>query len=267
MTPDDPTPRPPSTFPTLPIVTIDPPRKTQREKYGSFFYLGIAGLLILLALLSWFGWQAWSLREIWTNVYVLHDESRPTDERIAAAYVLARDGRVVAQQRWDIALRRPLPDLARYLVAESLTTDLVKAEPAQFAKTVAFSEGWPGWLRLLGLRAMALAAAEGATFPADAPDALAGKSDPLFSCWVDYIRAVSGDGDRAAAARLRERAEGHGPEARTAGELSRAIEAGSFERATHLDAATRLIRADSPEAAHVWEGWAEQGDRLERVRR
>ena len=49
-------------------------------------------------------------------------------------------------------------------------------------------------------------------------------------------------------------------------ELAQAIEAGSFERTTHLDAATRLIRMDSPDAARLWEGWAERDGRLERVR-
>ncbi len=266
MIPDDPKPRPPAAFPTLPIVTVDPPRKTQREKYGSFFYLGIAGLLISVGLVGWFAWQTWSLRHVWTNVYILHDESRPTDDRIAAAYALARDGRVTGQQRWDIALRRPLPDLARYLVAESVTTDLVKADPAEFARVVALSEGWPEWLRLLGLRAMAVSSSEGTTFPPDAIESLAKHADPLFALWADYIRAVSGDGDRRAAARIREHAEEQGPDARSASELAQAIEAGSFERATHLAAATRLIRTDSPEAARVWEGWAEEGDRLQRRR-
>jgi hypothetical protein len=266
MTPDDPRPRPPSPFPALPIITVDPPRKTQREKYGSFFYLGIAGLLISLGLVGWFAWQTWSLRDVWTNVYILHDESCPTDARIAAAHSLARDGRVTGQQRWDIALRRPLPDLARYLVAESLATDVVKADPAQFARVVAFSEGWPEWLRLLGLRVMALAAAEGATFPPDALEALAKHADPLSACWADYIRAVSGDGDRAAAARVRQRAEGQGPDARSARELAGAIEAGSLERTTHLAAATGLIRTDSPEAARVWDGWAEDGEHIKRLR-
>ena len=267
MTPDEP--RPPSTtpaFPTLPIVTVDPPRKTQREKYGGLFYLGIAGLLISLALVGRFAWDAWSLRGVWQNVYVLHDEKRPADERIRAAYALSRDARVVSQQRWDIALRKPLPDLARYLVAESLTTDTVKSDPPLFARMVASSEGWPDWLRLLGLRAMAVASAEGTTFPVETLDDLAKQPDPLFACWSDYIRSVSVDGDRAAAARLRERAGGSGPDSRTAAELASAIEAGAFERSTRLDAATRLIRTDSPAAARVWDGWAERDGRIERVR-
>lgn len=266
MPPDEPRPQPPPAFPTLPIVTPDPPRMTQREKYGGLFYAGIAGLIIGLALVGRFAWDVWSLRDVWSNVYALHDERRPADERIRAAYALSRDGRVVAQQRWDIALRKPLPDLARYLVAESLGTDMAKADPPEFARVVAFSEGWPGWLRLLGLRVMALAAAEGTSFPADAVDALAKQPDPLFAAWADYVRAVSGDGDRPAAARLRERAGSGGPDAATARELAQAIEAGSFERTSRLDAAARLIRADSPEAARVWDGWAERDGRLVRLR-
>ncbi len=266
MMPDGHRPQPPPAFPTLPIVTVDPPRKSQVEKYGSFFYVGIAGLLISLALVGKFAWDAWSLRGVWQNIYILHDEARPAEERIQAAYALSRDGRIVAQQRWDIALRKPLPDLARYLVAESLTTDLVKADPAEFARTVALSEGWPSWLRLLGLRVMALAAAEGTTFPTDSIDGLANGADPLFAPWTDYIRAVSGDGDRAAASRLRERASGNGPGVATARELAQAIEAGSFERTTRLDAATQLIRTESPDAARVWDGWLERDGRLVRVR-
>jgi hypothetical protein len=263
MTPDEPLPSPPPTFPTLPIITPDVPRKTQREKYGALFYLGIAGLLISLVLVGRFVWEMWSLRDVWSNIYVLHDETRRLDDRLRAAHVLARDLRVTAQQRWDIALRKPLPDLARYLVAESLSTDLAKSDPAQFAQVVALSEGWPDWLRLLGLRAMALAAAEGVSFPTDAVDALARRPDPLFAAWADYIRAISPDPDRGAANRLRERADGNCPDARTARELVAAIEAGSFERTSHLEVATRLIRSDCPEAAQVWQGWDERDGRLE----
>jgi hypothetical protein len=262
MTPDEPRPSPPA-FPALPIITPDAPRKTQREKYGALFYLGIAGLLISLVLVGRFAWEMWSLRDVWSNIYVLHDVSRPLGDRLQAAHALARDARVTAQQRWDIALRKPLPDLARYLVAESLTTDAVKSDPAQFVRIVAFSEGWPEWLRLLGLRAMALAAAEGVSLPEEAVDALARRPDPLFASWADYIRAVTTDTDRAAAARLRERAAGSGPDTGTARELAAAIEAGSFERTSHLEAATRLIRTDSPEAARVWAGWDEREGQLE----
>ena len=39
----------PFTFPDLPIVSVDPPkRKTETEKYGSFFYFGILGLVVVV---------------------------------------------------------------------------------------------------------------------------------------------------------------------------------------------------------------------------
>lgn len=263
--PDLPDRRDPPAFPVLPIVTVDPPRLTPQEKYGGLYYLGIAGLAVVVALVGWFGWSAWSLRNVWWGVYVLHDTSRPEVERIEAAYALSRDARVNAQQRWDIALRRPLPPLARYLLAESFTTDLVAADPATFARVVARSEGWPDWLRLLGVRLMAVSAGEGSAYPSETLDELTRLPDPALAPWVDTIRAVSGEGDRAAIARIREAARG-GPLAPIAGELVGAIEAGAFDRAEHLKAATRRLRSDHPEAARLWEGWSERNGRLVRDR-
>jgi hypothetical protein len=259
MTPDEPPPRP--TFPQLPIITLDPPptKLTQREKYGGLFYLGIAGLVVVIVLVGRFAWEAWSLRDVWTEIYVLHDSKKPETERILAAYALSRDGRVDAQQRWDIALRKPLPPLARYLLAETLPSATAKAEPAVFAKVVANSEGWPEWLRLLCVRTMAIAASEGTNFPGDALDSLAARPDPLLRLWVDYIRSVSVDGDREAAARLQAAAAGGSASAR---ELADAISVGSYERATHLEAATRRIRIDSPEALLLWKGWTERDGTL-----
>ncbi len=254
----------PFTFPALPIITVDPPRMTQREKYGGLFYLGLAGLVIVLGLVGWFGWSAWSLRGVWWNVYALHDASRPESVRIQAAYTLSHDVRVNSQQRWDIAMRKPLPPLARYLLAESLRTDIVATDPALFAKVVALSEGWPDWLRVLGVRAMAMAAAEGTTFPDDVLTTLADGSDPFVRSWVDTIRAVSGVGDRDASARLR--AVKDSPTAAIDRDLAGAIDSNSFERSTHLGRATARLRTDHPEAAKLWEGWAEREGRLVRDR-
>jgi hypothetical protein len=259
MTPDEPPPRP--TYPQLPIITLDPPppKLSQREKYGGLFYLGIAGLVVVVLLVGRFAWQAWSLRDVWTEIYVLHDSKKPESERILAAYALSRDDRVDAQQRWDIALRKPLPPLSRYLLAETLPSATAKAEPAVFAKVVANSEGWPDWLRLLCVRTMAVAASEGTTFPADALDSLAARPDPLLRLWVDYIRSVSVVGDIAAIARLRNAAEGGSA---IAHELADAIPVGSSDRSTHLEAATRRIRIDCPEAARLWDGWTERDGTL-----
>ena len=42
-------------YPELPILPAAPNRRSNRERYGSLFYLGIGGLLILLGLILWFG--------------------------------------------------------------------------------------------------------------------------------------------------------------------------------------------------------------------
>lgn len=253
-------------FPTLPIVTVDPPRLTEREKYGGLFYVGIAGLFVILGLVGWFGWSAWSLRAVWGNVYWLHKSSLPEAERIEVAYALSRDSRVNSQQRWDIALRKPLPPLARYLLAEAWTADTATGDPAGFAKVVALSETWPEWLRLLGVRLMAVAAAEGTEFPEDALVPLAGRPDPNFRVWIEYIRAVSGRGDPLAAGRLRELAASGDPSATLANELASAIEVGSSERQQHIDTATRWLRSHDAEAAKIWQGWEERDGRLIQVR-
>src|SRR5262249_43027053 len=67
--------------PALPIVTPaererdQARRRSGREKYGGLFYLGLAGLLVVVSLVGWFASNAWSLRAVWFNVYVLHDQS------------------------------------------------------------------------------------------------------------------------------------------------------------------------------------------------
>src|SRR4051794_21868382 len=90
-----------SPFPSLPIVTPDVARKSMREKYGALYFLGIGGLLVLILIIGWFAWNAWSMRTVWTNVYVLHDPSRPELARLQAAYELGRDPRVNQRQLWD----------------------------------------------------------------------------------------------------------------------------------------------------------------------
>ena len=166
--PSDETPPPPDeerdpfariVFPTLPIVTPDPIRLSDREKYGALFYLGVAGLVVIVSLVGWFASQAWSHRMLWTNVYILHDPHRSEADRVKAAYALAHDPRVNQRQLWDNALSKPLPPLARYLLAEALTAESASAAPRDYAAAVARSEGWPVWLRLLLTRPLAYSAA------------------------------------------------------------------------------------------------------------
>ena len=67
------------------IIPAEEVRKSQAEKYGGLFYLSVIGLVILCGLIAWFGWSVWSLRQIWTDVYVLNDPKRTEPDRIAAA--------------------------------------------------------------------------------------------------------------------------------------------------------------------------------------
>src|SRR5919112_355497 len=111
-------------WPSLPVIRVDTPRKTQAEKYGGLYYLGIAGLFVLVGLIGWFAYGVWSLRDVGARIYVLHDRRRPEAERIQAAGALARDPRVNQRQLWDMCVREQgLPPLARYLIAEALTAE------------------------------------------------------------------------------------------------------------------------------------------------
>jgi hypothetical protein len=246
---------PPGTvFPTLPIVTPDPPkRRSQGERFGALFYLGIAGLVVMAALVGWFAWSAWSLRTVWANVYALHDEKRSEAERIQAAYELSRDPRVNARQLWDIALERPLPPLARYLVAEALPAEAVEADPRGYILSVARSEGWPGWLRVLLARPIAYYAAVGYYLPGEPLAELASNNDSTIVLWAKYAQAVVGD--REAASSLRA-AVADGPNRGLAEELVHALDATSPPaRFKALDAATLWLRDHHPDGLPVWSGW------------
>ena len=103
-----------SSFPSLPIINNpQAPARSQREKYGTLFYLGILGLIVLVTLVGWFGYRVWSLRDVWAKIYVLNDAREPEARRIQAAFSLGRDPRVEQRQLWDLSLRRGLPELAR----------------------------------------------------------------------------------------------------------------------------------------------------------
>ena len=140
----------PYEFPKLPILSPaeipPPPRKSQREKYGGLFYVGIAGIVLLCAMVGWFAYGFWSLRDIWEDVYVLHNPRRDELDRVQAAYRLSRDPRVNDAQRMEICLSRDVPDLARYLLAEAISIDEVAADPRSFSLAVARSPDWPDWL-------------------------------------------------------------------------------------------------------------------------
>jgi hypothetical protein len=252
-------------FPALPIITPDGPRRPDRERFGALFWLGLGGLAVVLGLLGWFGWSVWSMRSVWANVYVLHDARKTEAERVDAAYALSRDGRVNQRQLWDISLRRALPPLARYAVAEGLTAEAAAADPRGYALAVARSEGWPVWLRLLLIRPLAYRAAIGLPIPHEPLDELSRGPDPATALWATYALACPGVRAPGAFEALERAANTNGPERPLAGLLLAASTAPRPEqRLTALDQATRWLRTGHPEAARLWQGWAVEAGHLAR---
>jgi hypothetical protein len=257
-------------FPDLPILNprdvpaaATAPPRSQREKYGGLFYLGIAGLVVLIALVAWFGHGLWSNRDIWADVYVLNDASRPEADRLDAALWLARNPRLDDGPRLEMALRKDLPPLARYLLAESVSTELVAHDPRSYALTVARSEGWPDWLRLVLSRRLAYGAGRGYDVPREALEELKRHADPMIGVWATYSLAVlpHGDPDPVTTAELERAAQGEGPTGDLAALLRPGLAATGEERELQLDEATGWLRRHHPQAAEIWRGW-EVLDRL-----
>jgi hypothetical protein len=248
----------------LPILTPEPPRKSQAEKYGGLYYAGIAGLVVLLGLVGWFAHGVWSLRGVFRAIYVLNDPRRAEEERVRAAYALARDPRVTQRQLYDGALSRVPPDLARYLLAEALTSDAIRDDPRAFAMAVARSEGWPDWLRLLMVRPLAYGAGQGYAIPAGPLDELRRHPDPAIRLWAAYTRAAASGRDIDAARELGRAAERAGPEQELAAGLRDALGLRGVERDAALDRATLWLRRHHPEAARLWDGWEDHAGRLVR---
>lgn len=246
----------------LPIVTPDPPsspsspKRGTVEKYGGLYYFGIAGLAVVVALVTWFGAEAWSLRAVFRGIYVLHDETRPEAERIDAAYGLSLDGAVTQRQYWDIAFRKRLPPLARYVVAEALTSEAVATDPRGYALAAGKSEGWPDWFRLLIARPLAYAADDRIALPREPIISLTQSRDPWLRAWSLYTLAAMAGGDDAADAAL-ERLPDAFPEVAELVALLLAARSsgGGPPRLAKLSEATRIMRRGHPEAAALWHGW------------
>ncbi len=254
--------RGPLRFPELPIVnpgiptSAPAPARSQREKYGGLFYLGIAGLLLLLALIGWFGYGVWSNRDIWTDVYALSNLNRPEADRIEAAFRLGGNPRFADAQKMEMSLRKDFPDLARYLLAESVSTELVARDPRSYAMAVARSSGWPDWLRLLLSRRLAYGAGRGYDIPREPLQELKQHPDPMIGLWATYALAVlpqSGT-DPAMLDELEETTHSADGREELAIRLVGAIRA-ERERESRLDEATIWLRRHHPQAAKIWQGW------------
>jgi len=251
-------------FPSLPIVTPGPPprTRTQAEKYGGLFYLGIGGLAIILVMVGWFSFGVWRLRDVWANVYILSDRTKPEDRRIEAAFALSRDFHTNTEQRREIVLRKDLPELARYLVAESLGADIVNDDLRGYPRVVAKSEGWPNWLRLLLTRTLALASANGASLPAESLEELRNHPDRMIGLWAAFAEAVSTKPSPESSRMLAEAAAGNGPELELAEILQAAVTAKEEEQRHLLERATIWLRTHHPEAIRIWKGWEVRDGKL-----
>lgn len=244
-------------FPELPVVTPDPSprRRSPVERFGALFILGLLGLVVLVGMIAWFAVGVWSLRQVWRDTYVLHDAGRPLAERIDAAYSLSRSPHVNQRQFLEMSLRKSLPDLARYVLAESLTAEAVSADPRGYALMVARSEGWPDWLRLLLLRPLAYEAGTGLSLPGEPLTELRRHPDPIVSLWATYTQAVAGHGDPEAAEALAREAAGSGPLPELARLLLEAQRSTEPTRSEALDRATVWLHRHHPGAERTWRGW------------
>jgi hypothetical protein len=254
----------PNRFPELPIVTPEPPRLTLQEKYGSFLYLGIAGFLVSLALVVQFVVSIYVSRDLWYALYALNDPRKPEVERIESAWIVARSESANDRQRSDLALRKDLPDLARYILAEGLTSDAIRVDPKAYALMVAKSEGWPPWLRLMMARPMAYAVGEGYRISWEPLDLLRENSDPAIALLATYTRAVMAPGDPSAAKSLAESAARQGPFQPFAKLLEVASKLEGEAQVKKLDEATRWLRTNHPEAKTIWNGWEEKDGKVVR---
>ena len=259
-------PKPPE-LPVLPVITLEPwEQRSRLEKYGSFFYVALAGLVLLLGMIGWFAWGVWSLREVWRDVYVLHDAGQSEEARVNAADRLAQNPDTTPRQLYDISLRRDLPDLARYLVAEALTAEAAADDPRAFALAVSRSEGWPDWLRLLHLRPLAYGSGSGEAIEPDPLRELAERPDPILRLWALYTLAESSRYNRNEDQALRSAANEDGPNAELATLLVEALDAGADDdRLARLDEATEWVRSHHPGAVDVWSGWNRSESGLLRV--
>ncbi len=251
-------------FPTLPIINPgDVPApgaasaRGEAEKYGGLFYLGIAGLAGLLGLIAWFGHGLWSNRDIWSDVYTLNDPQRAEGDRLDAGLRLALNPRFDDAAKMEMALRKDLPALARYLLAESVSTEPVAHDPRSYSLAVARSEGWPDWLRLLLACNMAFGAGRGYDIPREALDELQHRFDPMIALWATYSSAVMARGgpDAALAAELEKAAQAADANGELAARLLGALRVRGAEREQRLDEATFWLRDHHPQAAEIWRGW------------
>ena len=253
---------PGKSFPDLPIITPDPPRLSMAEKYGGLYYLGIIGLSFAVALVAVTSYGIYVTRDLWSAVLVLGNPARTDPDRTRAAWVIARHPAANDRQKSDLAFQKSLPPLARYVIAESMTAEAIRADPKGYAVMVARSEGWDDWLRLLMLRPMAYGVGAGYRIAWEPLDLLRNHKDPAIALWATYTRAINPPGDASAAESLTRSATQVGPFQPLAVLLDAAAKAEGAARVKKLDEATAWLRVHHPGSAELWKGWTEHDGQL-----
>jgi len=243
-------------FPKLTILPDAPvpaqPRLSNAEKYGSLYWLGISGLIFSLGLVTWFAWSLVSMRSVWQAVYVLHDTSRPTDERLSAAESLLADPRVQPSQIQPMIFRPTLPDKARYLLAEGLEKAVSTSDARQMLAVLVTSNATspPNWLRGHLARLAAVTIPADARFPGEAFRNLLTDEDPVVADWAAYALAVCGaDADKSAGMALLEtRAAAGSPLAKALADAAKAPQEQSL-----LNKVKSAMRTETPATRAILE--------------
>jgi hypothetical protein len=216
------------------------------------FYLGIGGLVFVIGLVAWFVHGVWQNRDLWADVYVLHDRSCPEGRRVQAAMRLARGPRLDDAQLMEMSLRRDLPDRARYVLAEAVSTEAVARDPRSFALAVSRSPDWPDWLRLVLARRLAYGSGLRYAIPHEALQELAGHSDAMIRLWAAYSLTVLGGTGVGMRRALEEAARDPDAQGELAAMLLKALDEPEPERSLILDRATLWLRTHHPQAARIW---------------
>jgi hypothetical protein len=130
-------------------------------------------------------------------------------------------------------------------------------------KSVAYSEGWPNWLRLALLRPIAYAAGHDYGLPNEPLAALRRDNDRVIVLWTAFVQVAEHSEEAPSAREFLERAAG-GPSAERelADLLVQALDATGTERDRLLGEATEWTRVHHEDTAKLWAGWELRANEL-----